>query len=117
MAGIISARQVLTPSGWLADHAIHVDELGTIKEISPRGFDPATAVGTALPGLANVHTHSFQRAMAGLAEARGPQGADDFWTWRKVMYRFLDILTPDHIESIAALVQMEMAQAGYSASA
>ena len=48
MAGIISARQVLTPSGWLADHAIHLDELGTIVEISPRGFDPATAVGTAL---------------------------------------------------------------------
>ena len=117
MAGIISARQVLTPAGWLADHAIHVDDAGTITEISPRDFDAAQAVGTALPGLANVHTHSFQRAMAGLAEARGPEGADDFWTWRKVMYRFLEVLTPDHIEAIAAQVQMEMAEAGYTASA
>ncbi|MFW2348849.1 formimidoylglutamate deiminase [Qipengyuania sp.] len=117
MAGIISARQVLTPMGWRADHAIHVDDMGMIAEVSPRGFDPASAVGTALPGLANVHTHSFQRAMAGLAEARGPTGADDFWTWRQVMYRFLDVLTPDHIEAIAAMVQVEMAEAGYSASA
>ncbi len=117
MAGIISARQVLTPSGWLADHAIHVDDAGKIVEVSPRGFDTAAAIGTALPGIANVHTHSFQRAMAGLAEGRGPQGADDFWTWRKVMYRFLDILTPEHVETIAALVQLEMAEAGYTASA
>ncbi|MBX7482771.1 formimidoylglutamate deiminase [Qipengyuania qiaonensis] len=117
MAGIISARQVLTPSGWLADHAIHVDDGGTIAEVSPRGFDAAAAVGTALPGMANVHTHSFQRAMAGLAEARGPEGSDDFWTWRKVMYRFLDILAPHHIEAIAAQVQLEMAEAGYTASA
>ena len=117
MAGIISARQVLTPQGWLADHAIHVDEAGTITEVSPRGFDAAAAVGTVLPGLANVHTHSFQRAMAGLAEARGPQGSDDFWTWRQVMYRFLEVLTPEHIEAVAALVQLEMAEAGYTASA
>ena len=117
MGSIISARQVLTPSGWLADHAIHVDEAGVIAEVSPRGFNAAAAVGTALPGMANVHTHSFQRAMAGLAEARGPAGADDFWTWRQVMYRFLDILAPDHMEAIAALVQLEMAEAGYTASA
>jgi len=117
MGSIISARQVLTPSGWLADQAIHIDDAGTIAEVSPRGFDAAQAVGTVLPGLANVHTHSFQRAMAGLAEARGPAGADDFWTWRQVMYRFLDVLTPDHIEAVAALVQLEMAEAGYAASA
>lgn len=117
MAGIISARQVLTPTGWCADQAVHVDDAGLIAEVSPRGFDPASAVGTLLPGLANVHTHSFQRAMAGLAEARGPAGADDFWTWRQVMYRFLDVLTPEHIEAVAALVQLEMAEAGYSASA
>ncbi len=116
MGTVISARQVLTPSGWRADQAIHVDETGTIKEISARGFDAAEAVGTLLPGLANVHTHSFQRAMAGLAEARGPDGSDDFWSWRKVMYRFLEVLTPEHVEAIAAQVQLKMAEAGFTAS-
>ena len=54
----------------------------------------------ALPGLGNVHSHAFQRGMAGLAEHRGPQ-ADDFWTWREAMYRFLDRLEPDHVAAIA----------------
>lgn len=117
MTEAISARRVLTPSGWRENVAIHCDAAGFITEISPRGFDAATARGTVLPGLANVHTHSFQRAMAGLAESRGPDGADDFWTWRQVMYRFLDVLRPEHIEAIAALVQIEMAEAGYTASA
>ncbi|MEX0343215.1 MAG: formimidoylglutamate deiminase [Erythrobacter sp.] len=117
MHRIVSARQVLTPSGWLAEQAVHIDNHGAITEVSPHGFDRAAAVGTLIPGLANVHTHSFQRAMAGLAEARGPAGSDDFWSWRQVMYRFLDILTPAHIEAIAAQVQLEMAEAGYTASA
>lgn len=117
MAGTISARQVLTPQGWLANGAIAFDDAGTITAVGNEGFDPAQAVGTLLPGMANLHTHSFQRAMAGLAESRGPQGADDFWTWRQVMYRFLEVLTPEHVEAIAALVQLEMAEAGYTASA
>ncbi|KUO53665.1 MAG: formimidoylglutamate deiminase [Sphingomonadales bacterium BRH_c42] len=117
MAGTISARQVLTPDGWLANGVVAFDDAGTISSVGTEGFDAANAVGTLLPGMANVHTHSFQRAMAGLAESRGPQGSDDFWTWRKVMYRFLELLTPEDIEAIAEQVQMDMALAGYSASA
>jgi len=117
MAGTISARQVLTPQGWLANGVVAFDDAGTITAVGTEGFDPAQAAGTLLPGMANLHTHSFQRAMAGLAESRGPQGADDFWTWRQVMYRFLEVLTPEHVEAIAALVQLEMAEAGYTASA
>ncbi|MBX7532623.1 formimidoylglutamate deiminase [Qipengyuania sp. 1XM1-15A] len=117
MAGEISARQVLTPGGWLANHVVRWDDTGTITYLGEDGFDAASAVGTLIPGLANLHTHSFQRAMAGLAETRGPSGSDDFWSWRQVMYRFLDILTPDHIEAIAAQVQMDMALAGFTASA
>lgn len=52
--------------------------------------------------------------MAGLTEARSPNPRDTFWIWRKLMYRFLDILTPDQVEAIAALVQMEMPEAGYA---
>lgn len=117
MSVTVSARRVLTPSGWISRVAVEIGDDGRIAAIGPDGFDPARAVGTLLPGMANVHTHSFQRAMAGLAEARGPTGADDFWTWRQVMYRFLEILTPEDIESIAAQVQMDMAEAGYTASA
>lgn len=117
MSATISARRLLTPHGWIRDAAVHFGDDGRISAVGAEGFNPATAVGTLLPGMANLHTHSFQRAMAGLAERRGPSGADDFWTWRQVMYRFLDVLTPDDIEAIAAQVQMDMAEAGYTASA
>ena len=54
--------------------------------------------------------------MAGLTERRGDEAGDSFWTWRQLMYRFLDRLTPDHVEAIAAFVQMEMLEAGFSRS-
>lgn len=115
--GKISARNVLTPSGWIADCTVQWGDDGRIDSVSKGGFEAGEAVGVLVPGVANVHTHSFQRAMAGLAERRGPTAHDDFWTWRKVMYRFLEILTPDHVEAIAAMVQAEMAEAGFTASA
>ena len=70
-----------------------------------------------LPSPVNVHSHAFQRAMAGLTERRSTHSSDSFWTWRDLMYRFLDRLTPDHVEAIAAFVQMEMLEAGYSTNA
>ncbi len=70
-------------------------------------------VDTLLPALANLHSHSFQRAMAGMTEFRAA-GQDSFWTWRTLMYQFLDHLTPDQIEAIAGLVFMEMLEAGYA---
>jgi formiminoglutamate deiminase len=72
--------------------------------------------GIALPGLPNLHSHTFQRGMAGLAETRGPEG-DSFWTWRQVMYRFLGKLTPDDVEAIAAFAMMEMLEGGFTALA
>lgn len=65
--------------------------------------------GIAVPGLGNVHSHAFQRGMAGLTE----QG-DDFWAWRQLMYRFLDRLEPDDVEAIAAQVFVEMIEAGFT---
>src|SRR3546814_15061910 len=59
--------------------------------------DARHAIG--LPGLCNVHSHGFQRGMAGLSERRG-RADDDFWSWREVMYAFLDRLTPDDIAAI-----------------
>jgi len=66
-----------------------------------------------LPGMPNVHSHAFQRGMAGLAETRGP-GADSFWSWREVMYRFALSMTPDQVESVAAQLYAEMLEAGFT---
>jgi formiminoglutamate deiminase len=105
----------LLPSGWARDVRIAV-EGGSIAAVD-QGASRAGAehiAGIALPGLPNVHSHAFQRGMAGLAERRGPT-ADSFWTWREVMYRFLERLTPDDVEAIATFAFMEMLEAGYTA--
>jgi formimidoylglutamate deiminase len=67
----------------------------------------------ALPGVPNVHSHAFQRAMAGLTEIAGP-GADNFWTWRNLMYGFVDRLSPEDLEAITALAFAEMLEAGFT---
>ncbi|MBO9713445.1 formimidoylglutamate deiminase [Sphingomonas sp.] len=69
--------------------------------------------GPALAGLPNLHSHAFQRAMAGLTEVRGPS-ADSFWTWREAMYRFVDRLDPDGLRDVAALAYAEMLEGGFT---
>jgi formimidoylglutamate deiminase len=113
----ISASQMLSASGWLHDVKVSIDGEGYVVGIAPCDGQCVHSVGVLLPAPGNVHSHSFQRAMAGLAERRGPTAIDDFWTWRQVMYRFLELLSPDDIEVIAAQVQMEMLEAGYAAQA
>ncbi|MDN3646596.1 formimidoylglutamate deiminase [Pontixanthobacter aestiaquae] len=117
MATTISARQALTAQGWRENVTVSIGDDGRIADVAGEDTRVDHTVGVLLPGLSNVHSHSFQRAMAGLAEQRGPSTKDDFWTWREVMYRFLELLTPDDVEAIAAQVQMEMLEAGYSAQA
>lgn len=114
---LILARQALLPSGWARDVLVEVGGDGRIAAVRPDGGQGgALAVGALLPAPANCHSHAFQRAMAGLTERRGADPADSFWTWRKRMYAFLDRLTPEQVEAIAALVQMEMLEAGFGAS-
>ncbi len=84
---------------------------GVAAGAKPRPDD--IRVDTLLPAMANLHSHSFQRAMAGMTEFRAA-GQDSFWTWRRLMYQFLDHLTPAQIEAIAGLVFMEMLEAGYA---
>jgi formimidoylglutamate deiminase len=75
---------------------------------------PAERVGRfVLPGMPNLHSHAFQRAMAGLAERRGP-GEDSFWTWRETMYAFAEAIDPDDMKAIATQVYVEMVKAGYT---
>lgn len=113
----IWAEQALLPEGWAHDVSVSVEH-GRIVQVQPDTAPGTLAgahrVGLLLPAMANLHSHAFQRAMAGLSEARGPEARDTFWTWRQIMYRFLDHLTPDDVQAIAALVQMEMLEAGYA---
>lgn len=67
----------------------------------------------SLPGIPNIHSHAFQRAMAGLAE-RQSHAHDSFWTWRELMYRFAGRVTPESLHDIAAQLFVEMLQAGYT---
>jgi formimidoylglutamate deiminase len=104
----------LLPSGWARDVRISVAD-GSIVAVAA-GASRAVAdriAGIAVPGVPNLHCHAFQRGMAGLAERRGP-AADSFWTWREVMYRFLQRLSPDDVEAIAAFAYMEMLEAGFT---
>jgi formiminoglutamate deiminase len=104
----------LLPSGWARDVRISVAD-GTIAAVA-EGASRAAAdriAGVAVPGIPNLHCHAFQRGMAGLAERRGPS-ADSFWTWREVMYRFLQRLSPDDVEAIAAFAYMEMLETGFT---
>ncbi|HEY0212944.1 MAG TPA: formimidoylglutamate deiminase [Paenirhodobacter sp.] len=111
---VLWAETALLPNGWAKNVRITVDEAGKIAAVTPDSPAEGHRIDLALPALANVHSHAFQRAMAGLSEAKGPLPRDTFWTWRQIMYRFLDHLTPNDIQAIAALVQMEMLEAGYA---
>lgn len=96
-----------------------VDAEGRIGEVTPdstRRPDDERIGGLVVPGIANLHSHAFQRAMAGLAERAGPEG-DNFWRWREVMYRFLAVLAPDDVEAIAAQLYVECLTHGYTAVA
>lgn len=116
MMKTLHAKQALTSQGWQKNISIEINENGYITAVQTT--EKSTAIktyGVLLPALSNVHSHSFQRAMAGLTETRGQNANDNFWSWRKIMYQFMDQLTPDAIESIAAQVQMEMLESGYAA--
>ncbi len=113
MTGLWS-RTALLPSGWADDVRIVMTD-GLIADVSTgipaQQGDSRHAI--VMPGLPNVHSHAFQRGMAGLAEHRGA-GDENFWSWREVMYRFLDQLQPDDVEAICAMAYVEMLEGGYT---
>src|SRR6478752_8544711 len=104
----------LLPSGWANDVQVVVTA-GAIAEVTP-GVAPAAGDERhqlALPGLASLHSHAFQRGMAGLAELRG-DSTDTFWTWRETMYRFALAMTPDDVAAVATLLYVEMLEQGFT---
>lgn len=108
----------LLPEGWRADVRLAIGANGRIESVSaeqaPAPDDRRLADRLLLPAPGNLHSHAFQRAMAGLTETRSREN-DDFWSWRQAMYRFTGALEPEQVEAIAALVQVEMLEAGYAA--
>ena len=118
MTETLHLEQALLPGGFAENVRLAIEE-GTITSVEaglpPREGDRRLA-GLSLPGMPNLHSHAFQRGMAGLSERRGAS-EDSFWTWREVMYRFLDRLDPDDVQALAAQAYVEMLEGGFTALA
>ncbi|MBS0431451.1 MAG: formimidoylglutamate deiminase, partial [Proteobacteria bacterium] len=101
------AQHLWTPQGWCDDARLRLAK-GRVATIESHA-STATEMRYrfVLPGMPNLHSHAFQRAMAGLAERRG-QNADSFWTWREAMYGFASRVGPDDLRAIAAQLYVEM---------
>jgi formimidoylglutamate deiminase len=107
------AENAWLPHGWEADVCIDIEN-GRFARVGEEAPGDATSLGRwVLPGIANLHSHAFQRAMAGLAE-RASHSEDSFWTWRETMYAFAGRVGPDELRAIAAQLYVEMLEAGYT---
>lgn len=109
------ARHALLPQGWQRDVLFEWDAHGDLTRVTPCApASPDTRRAEyVLPGMVNLHSHAFQRALGGLTEVAG-DGPDSFWTWRDLMYRFAARITPDQIEAIAAQLFAECLRHGYT---
>lgn len=116
------ASRLWQHDGWRTDATLGVDASGCLMAAAT---GPTESLGQwVLPGMPNLHSHAFQRAMAGLAERRGipkgssehgqAQGHDSFWSWRETMYGFAAAIGPDELKAIAAQLYVEMLKAGYT---
>ncbi len=115
MTRSLFARHALLAQGWQRDVLIEWDAGGTLTAVTPGALQAPgqAAVEFVLPGMVNLHSHAFQRALGGLTETAG-DGPDSFWTWRDLMYRFARNITPEHIEAIAAQLFSECLRHGYT---
>lgn len=111
------AAHALLPDGWAAGVRIAVDATGVIAAVEKEAAPGAARrlSGHVVPGMPNLHSHAFQRAMAGGAERRSPAGQDSFWTWRETMYRFVGLFSPEDAEAVAAQLYAECLEHGFTA--
>ncbi|MGV7119780.1 formimidoylglutamate deiminase [Sphingopyxis sp. 550A] len=107
-------EQAWLPEGWRNNVRLTLEK-GRISavEIGVEAGSGDERHAIFLPAMPNLHSHAFQRGMAGLAESAG-RGDDSFWTWREVMYRFVDRLDPEGMQAIAALAYAEMLESGFA---
>jgi formimidoylglutamate deiminase len=107
------AKNILLNDGWATDKTLTIEN-GVITAITSGKVNEAKEFqGTVIPGMINCHSHAFQRAFAGFSE-QGSEGKDSFWTWRKIMYKFLSQLTPEDTQIIAQQLYIEMLKMGYT---
>ncbi|WP_372394503.1 formimidoylglutamate deiminase [Azospirillum sp. HJ39] len=109
----------LLPDGWAEDVLVATDGVDRILSVTAGAACPAEAdrfAGAAVAGIANLHSHAHQRAIAGMGESSG-DGADSFWSWREAMYRALDRMEPEDFEAVAAQLYVETLKAGFTAVA
>lgn len=104
----------LLPDGWAEGVRIgHAAGLITLIETGVPAPAGASRGRAAVPGMANLHSHAFQRGMSGLTETRG-DGEDSFWSWRDMLYRFVDTAGPEEIGALTAMAYAEMLEAGFT---
>jgi formimidoylglutamate deiminase len=110
----IWSKSALLSNGWAESVEITLDAVGNIGTVnSGVPYKEGDRVEVLIPGIPNVHSHAHQRAMAGLGERAG-ETADSFWTWRKVMYHYLERIQPQHLFDISAMLYLEMLKSGYT---
>lgn len=109
---------VYLPHGWQQNVSVLVDDNGYYSSIEQDDNPSKLPVigGITIPGTANLHSHAFQRAMAGLAEKRGDSN-DSFWSWRDTMYRFVNIIEPDDLYAIASKLYIDFLKGGFTSVA
>lgn len=112
---VLFAESALLPSGWARNVRFEIDADGLFTAITPDASAEGAerVAGPLLAGMPNLHSHAFQRAMAGLAEVAGNPN-DSFWTWRDLMYRLVGRLSPEQVGVIARQLYIEMLKAGYT---
>lgn len=116
MNNILFAENALLPTGWAKNVLLQWNTEGQLTQVQPNTTAPQGtehAAGPVIPGMPNIHSHAFQRAFAGLTEYRG-EAQDSFWSWRTLMYRFANRISPEQLEAIATWLYCEMLQAGYT---
>ncbi|SON53677.1 8-oxoguanine deaminase [Hartmannibacter diazotrophicus] len=113
----LHAARALLPEGWRENVRFGFGADGLIASVEtdvPVAAGDEIANGPVIPAMVDLHSHAFQRAMAGLAEVSGP-GEDTFWTWREEMYRTVGLLSPEDVEAVAAKLYVEMLKSGFGA--
>ncbi|MGF6754613.1 formimidoylglutamate deiminase [Paraburkholderia sp. GAS42] len=111
------AEHAYLPGGWRRNVLLEWNAEGTLTTVTPDSTAAtpgvARAAGPVVPGMPNLHSHAFQRAMAGLTEYRA-NATDTFWSWRDLMYRFAARISPEGLAAIAQWLYIEMLKAGYT---
>ena len=107
------AERALLPDGWRRNVLLEWNDSGCLTRVDPHHAEVVDTPGIVLPGMPNLHSHAFQRAMAGLTETRADP-TDSFWSWRTLMYQFAQKLTPSTLKAIALQLYIEMLKAGFT---